>query len=774
MKQLLSMRAAPGTASRSPAAARWRVGWARLALTAAVSIAAGATLVPVSASAHTLPTRQVAPPLPPLPPIVQFPQLPPNVLPGALANVGAVELGGLANTRIFNPRTNTFAQVGDMHHSRWYPSAVMLADGKVFVGTGVRKSQHNDQPGQVRQTETFDPASGRWTENGNNLDFRASFPLYARYYLAPNGKIFYSGSGQGWAPGGGSPDELTWGLQRFFNLRSHQWELAGTAARSPVAAGTVPDQVPLPGGGTTRTATLRSVPTEVMLPMRPPYRRLRILMAGGVAGPSPDTVAALPISETYTIDRRGRVSMRPTGNMNHPRWAGQGVTLPTGEVVAFNGADREEPFAPATERPIHQMEIYDPVRRSWRPGAVAARDRTYHNTAVLLPDARVLVGGHAPAPNMFGWVHDNPGGANGERDPSFEVYSPPYLFTGIRRPRIARVQSGIRWGRRFAVRTPDARRVRSVVLSRLPAQTHTYDNNARTLRLAFRRSGRNTLRVKAPPNGVAAPPGPYYLFINGGRGARRQGATRGRFVGSRIVPSVARIVSIGPRANKARARSPLRDSRPRRPSAFPDVNTTTRLPGQCLTCPPDQQAAGPLAPGLPALPPAPVAAPQDVAKPPPLPHGRRSRAGSFTAPFDEGGAAQTLCQRTATGYIICKPAAQTQIVLPNGRVLFWDGFPGTDNSRFFLLDGGDQTHNSETRVLSLRSRRPTWAKPTPVDGGAVNPEVARGTVPNDAANNDGDIFCSNQVHLSNGRILIMGGTDWYTDPGQQPLTGPLG
>src|SRR4051794_7146239 len=116
----------------------------------------------------------------------------------------------------------------------------------------------------------------------------------------PNGKIFYSGSGQGWAPGGLAPDELTWGLQRFFDLGTRQWKLTGTAARVSRA---LPAQAVAAQTGTTRNVTLRSVPTEVLLTMRPPYDKQTILMAGGVVGPSPDTVAALPLSETYTVDK---------------------------------------------------------------------------------------------------------------------------------------------------------------------------------------------------------------------------------------------------------------------------------------------------------------------------------------------------------------------------------------------------------------------------------------------------------------------------------------
>jgi hypothetical protein len=40
----------------------------------------------------------------------------------------------------------------------------------------------------------------------------------------------------------------------------------------------------------------------------------------------------------------------------------------------------------------------------------------------------------------------------------------------------------------------------------------------------------------------------------------------------------------------------------------------------------------------------------------------------------------------------------------------------------------------------------------------------------------GDIFCSNQVHLADGRTLAMGGTDWYSDNvvNSTPIGVPLG
>src|SRR5919112_3259650 len=71
--------------------------------------------------------------------------------------VGLVEFGGIANTRIFDGRTSRWTEAPDMHYGRWYPTAVMLPDGKVLVGTGTRRALRNDRPSPPRLTEAYDP-----------------------------------------------------------------------------------------------------------------------------------------------------------------------------------------------------------------------------------------------------------------------------------------------------------------------------------------------------------------------------------------------------------------------------------------------------------------------------------------------------------------------------------------------------------------------------------------------------------------------------------------
>ena len=227
------------------------------------------------------------------------------------------------------------------------------------------------------------------------------------------------------------------------------------------------------------------------------------------------------------------------------RWHSSAVTLPTGEVLTVSGADRDQLITPGTEFPRRVPELYDPETGTWTPMASAARDRTYHNSAVLLPDGRVLVGGHAPhalgGPTPFvGAPHDAVPGvtANNDRDSSFEVFSPPYLFRGDR-PAIAAVQRGIAWGSGFTVATPDAGEITGVVLSRLPSVQHTIDPDQRTLRLPFTKTA-GSLTAIAPPSGIVAPPGYYYLFLI-------------KQTPEGPVPSVARIVRLGETVDMAAA-----------------------------------------------------------------------------------------------------------------------------------------------------------------------------------------------------------------------------
>jgi hypothetical protein len=77
--------------------------------------------------------------------------------------------------------------VEPMHHPRWFPLAVLLPDGTVFVTGGGRVE--NDDP--VFECEIFDPATETWTE-----DVPASVPrlYHATALLLPDGRVWVAGT----------------------------------------------------------------------------------------------------------------------------------------------------------------------------------------------------------------------------------------------------------------------------------------------------------------------------------------------------------------------------------------------------------------------------------------------------------------------------------------------------------------------------------------------------------------------------------------------------
>ena len=446
---------------------------------------------------------------------------------GDPANLGVVELSGLRNTRVFDPATNSFVQAETMHHPRWYPTLVPLADGKVLAASGVTKLIKSTQLSNIRRTETFDPETLSWTENYVGPASENTMPFQARLHLMPNGKVLYTGSGQSWAPFGQAVDEALWGIQQFFDPASKIWE--------PVGLG--------PFG------VARDYPYSVMLPLDPPYDRATVLEFGGALGPSPGGYLAVPFATLTTVDERGRVTNEMTTNLNEPRWSSSGIPLPDGTVLAVGGARNSHPLTPGLDVALRTVEQYDPATRRWTQLAPASRDRAYHYTATLLADGRVLLGGGAPIGTMYG-PHGDAGGpfANNDKDSSFQVFSPPYLFRGPR-PSITRAPAGIAWGDRFEIGTPQAADVESVVLIRLPSQQHVNDSDARTIRPAFTPTGPGRLEVTAPPGGTVAPPGYYYLFVT-------------RSTPDGPVPSVARMVRIGATGDPSEALQPFPDQAP--------------------------------------------------------------------------------------------------------------------------------------------------------------------------------------------------------------------
>lgn len=426
---------------------------------------------------------------------------------------GAVELTGIKSTRIYNPETNTFSPTGDTAIRRWYPTLLETGAGKYLNFSGVGKllkpiypDHPKDSLTNVKQVERYDPATGKWTQLPASADY--DLPLYPRMSLLPNGHAFFNAAGQDFDPFGQSIGELNWNDIATLDPTTNKWTKLGLAnAKTGLAAGT------------------RGSTSSTLLTLKPDangkYTKSRYLTAGGVLLPSPGSYFATDKSSITTIDTSGpkdKATQQQTGALNQVRWFGQNIALPTGEVVVFSGADKDEVVLPGTEFPVQQAEIFNPDTNSWKPIATAHNPRTYHNSAILQPSGEVLVGGHATI--STGYLNNTtlPGGfaPHDGRDPSFELFKPPYLFRG-QRPTIDKAPSKIKYGNDvvFTMKSAkEAANLKSVVLVRNSAITHIVDADQRTVELPIVSHQGRRVKVHLTDNNNVAPPGPYMLFAN--------------------------------------------------------------------------------------------------------------------------------------------------------------------------------------------------------------------------------------------------------------------
>jgi hypothetical protein len=492
-------------------------------------------------------------------------------------STGVIELEGVKNARIFDPSIGTagdWRPTGSLNYGRWYPSMVTLASGDLFIASGVTKLIKPIYPDKdpsrsgdnVPETETYhanpaDPLYRTWTDNEANR----SLPLFPRLHLLPNGNVYYDAAGQAYNPQGQSYAQALWNVAATYNPTTNAWsDLGIPGLDNPVTA-----------DGNVAEPGFRGSTFSQALPFKPngdkAYTSASYLTAGGVQLMSPGSYFPTSSSRISTVDVSGgeeALSTTPTGPLGRARWYSSAVTLPTGQVFAFSGADVDEVVSPGHESPIRQAEMFTPtyedgkyVGGTWADVAVAQRRRTYHNNAVLLPDGRILVGGHAPIPNTYYKVQNDPDNSvrppsNNFKDASFEIFEPPYLHWGVSRPVIGTVNQAVKTGTTLVVPTTDAAKIKSVVLVRNPAETHLIDADQRVVELPFTQVG-STVHATVTGNKAVLPPGPYMLFVNkdAGDGKLVPSVAKQVFVDA-AVPSWAKAAATYPKAAAATPAAP--------------------------------------------------------------------------------------------------------------------------------------------------------------------------------------------------------------------------
>jgi Domain of unknown function (DUF1929)/Fibronectin type III domain/Galactose oxidase, central domain len=352
---------------------------------------------------------------------------------------------GIVDTSIFDPATSTWTRMADMHLPRWYPDLVELADGRyVAISGNVTSTTWSDTP------EVYDPATNTWTLLSGISTSQIHEEEYPFSYLVPDGRVFTIGPAED--------------LSFFLNVTNQSWTQVG--GTSGIKNG-----------------------SSVM------YRPGKILYSGGA-----DSVITVTAAKATTgvIDLTAAAPVwRQAAPMANARVYHTLTMLADGTVLAVGGEQTSDQAVVTTG--VMTTEIWNPATETWSQAAPIAAARNYHATAVLMPDARVLVAGG--------------GHGNGTGDPgqySAQIYSPPYLFNGTR-PTIGTAPATTTNGASTPIATPDAASISAVNLVSLGADTHQMDMDQHFVPLTFT-SGSGTLNVQMPAAGMA-PPGNYMLFI---------------------------------------------------------------------------------------------------------------------------------------------------------------------------------------------------------------------------------------------------------------------
>jgi len=361
---------------------------------------------------------------------------------------------GIENAAFFDPVTGTWTGAASMAYPRWYPSNVQMPDGTTLVMGGEATPTGANK--MIGPMESYDPARDRWTTLPSSANRTG---LYPRAMLLPSGRVFVAG-----------PQAMT----RRFDPATNRWQNVDSMTVGARKAGGV---VMLPGSTT-------------------------VLTSGGKPGSKPVTATTETIDLTATTPQ-----WRYTDPMNHARMHHNLVLLPDGSVLAVGGGTQGNFGAP-----VKIAERYDPETGLWTDMAAQAGQRTYHSTALLLPDGRVIsAGSNSKKPEQT----------------TVEFFSPPYLYRGAR-PVVSSAPSAVAHGQRFTVGTPDADSIDTVMLIRAPAVTHGWNFDQAAMRLSFTVEG-SGIKVTAPADAAIAPVGSYMLFLLNADG----------------VPSIAPIVHVG-------------------------------------------------------------------------------------------------------------------------------------------------------------------------------------------------------------------------------------
>jgi len=438
---------------------------------------------------------------------------------------------GQTYTAVFNPVTETSTEVlvTNTGADMFCPGTAVLPDGRVLVNGG------SSSP----KTSIYSPTTSTWSISGEmnvprgyEADTLLSYGTLANGVLSGVQVLTLGGS---WSGGeGGKSGEIwnsstgAWTLlsgvpetgivgpdpQGIYRGDNHLWMFAqsgGTVFQAGPSAQM--NWITTSGSGTITSAGDRGTDPYSINGNAVLYDVGKILKVGGAPAYQQSTGTTYATNSAYLIDISAGPGTTPhltqLTPMSYERAFSNSVVLPNGNVVVIGGQSIPQPFTDSAA--ILVPEIWNPATQQFSFLNPMQTPRTYHSTALLLPDGRVFVGG---------------GGQCGVGCPqnhlTAEILTPPYLLnsdgSAATRPALIAASTSTSATLGGTITAGTTGQVASFVLMRLSATTHTVNNDQRRIPLAIKAitalSGGSyayTLTMPSADPGVVLP-GYYMLF----------------------------------------------------------------------------------------------------------------------------------------------------------------------------------------------------------------------------------------------------------------------
>ncbi|KDR84451.1 hypothetical protein GALMADRAFT_237321 [Galerina marginata CBS 339.88] len=454
------------------------------------------------------------------------------------------DFDGRKAIRVVNPCRSTdnlaSAQCGwfddpivlSMKRARWYSAVEATGDGTIVILGGFTRGGYINrwfpvtdpitQSGQAENTYEFYPARDGDPPVVQFLVKASGLNAYAHTFLMPSGKMLVQAN----------YSTMLWDYNS--NTETDLPDMPNHIARVYPASG-----------------------ATAMLPLTPDNNYTPTLLFCGGSDIPPDSWGGYdgPYVDTWKIPASKdcqRLTPEPQDgsapayqqddDMLEGRTMGQFIILPDGKLLVINGGAKgtagytlgtadtpgdQMPFGTSlAASPVMTPALYNPKAPKgsrWTNQGLGASiiPRLYHSTAILLPDASVLVAGSNPNPDVNISTFFN-------TEYRAEIFYPPYFSASVR-PAPVGVPSTLSYGGSpFDITIPstsysglanDAADATTVVIVRGGFTTHAMNMGQRHMQLnstyTVDKNGSITVHVsQPPPNANLFQPGPALLFVN--------------------------------------------------------------------------------------------------------------------------------------------------------------------------------------------------------------------------------------------------------------------